>query len=79
MTPARYRIYLIVIGAFLSLGGLAGLVSALIGSGTGFDHARGVAGALVAIGLGVSIVVSGYSGQLPRWLAFLLGNPDDFE
>lgn len=65
--PLRYRILLILVGVFLLLGGVLGLLSA--SRLDGFAALRGSFGGIVAVAIAMKIIAVGYSGRLPAWLA----------
>ncbi|MBI4421544.1 MAG: hypothetical protein HY560_12030 [Gemmatimonadetes bacterium] len=69
--PLRYRVLLVLLGAFLLSGGVLGLLSAP--RLHGFAALRGWFGGIVAVALGAKVVGVGYSGRLPAWLAGCLG------
>jgi uncharacterized membrane protein HdeD (DUF308 family) len=68
--PLRYRLLITLLGAFLLVSGVLGIV---VGAHlTGWPQFRGVVGGLIAGGLGVRVAMYALVNRPPEWLKELL-------
>ncbi len=75
----RYRLLVTIAGAMLLLGGGVGLAFALLFKATAWVRIRGILGGGLAAYLGLTLILAARSGQLPRWLTAIIGDPGDLD
>ena len=75
----RYRHLVTFAGAVLLLSGLFSLLIALRLHVATWPRIRGVAGGVLALYLGWTLIRAGNSGRLPGWLTTIFGDPGDLD